>query len=479
MDKKLVLMVLMVSVLPAKAGPYREAYRPQYHFTADEGWINDPNGLVYVNGVYHLFFQHGKGIRRWGHAISADLLHWRQLPDAIEPLNGHPVFSGSAVVDEKNTSGFQVGTEPPVVAVFTSWGEGQCLAYSNDDGMTWTRYEGNPVLKLPGDETRSFPLSSRDPHVMWDETRNRWVMVLYVNPEQNEDKSGAGFSIFTSPDLRQWEKQSHLPGFYVCPDVFHLPVVDEPGQNVWVAMDWQQYATGAFDGMSFTPETEVRALDSGKNRSANQSWKHLPDGRVVQICWLRGGKYPGMPFDQQMGFPTELSLRRINGQLTLCKTPIDEIKRLYTNTTEFDLGNLNEGECLKVDAPGKSLDMGLQFNLGDSGELVINVLEQDITITRNEVRCRGCVGKLPGTPEVQDIRILADRTSLEIFANHGSMTMTFCLVPNDASPDITLRVEKGRVGFSECVVREVGSIWPGKPSGGTGEEGRKKEKTSG
>ena len=174
----LVVAIVMFGTLiagadEAESALYKERYRPQFHFTADKDWINDPNGLVYVNGVYHLFFQHERPGTRWGHATSADLLHWRQHPDAIVPLNGHMVFSGSAAIDENNTSGFQNGGSAPIVALFTSWGEGQCLAYSNDDGMTWTRYENNPILTLPGDNLKSWPLSARDPHVSWDSAHNR------------------------------------------------------------------------------------------------------------------------------------------------------------------------------------------------------------------------------------------------------------------------------------------------------------------
>jgi fructan beta-fructosidase len=456
--------MLLFTALHAEAGEkkpalYQERYRPQYHFTADRGWINDPNGLVYVNGVYHLFFQHERPGARWGHATSTDLLHWTQHADAIVPVKGHKVFSGSAVVDEKNTSGFQIGDAPPVVAVFTSWGEGQCLAYSNNDGMTFTRYNGNPVLKLPGDKLKSWQLSSRDPHVMWDKEKERWVMVLYANPDQRKDKRGSGFSIFTSPDLRKWKKQSHLQGFYVCPDVFRLPIEGEPGKTSWIAMDWERYTTGEFDEATFTPKAEIRKLDFGKNLSANQSWKHLPGGRIIQICWLREGKYPGMPFDQQLSFPTELTLRRIDKQILLCKNPIPEIRKLHCSNNTLENLTLKEGESREIKDLSQSLDIDTSFTLEPDAEISIGVLNQKIRVTRGYVQSEGRKGRLPGKPEQQNVRILAVRTSIEIFANRGSLTMAFCLVPKESTKNVTVKSVKGKATFSNFSVREVSSIW--------------------
>ena len=465
--------LFLFAALHAEAGGkepalYQERYRPQFHFTADRGWINDPNGLVYVNGVYHLFFQHER--RHWGHAISTDLLHWKQLPDAVEERDGHPAFSGSAVVDRNDTSGFQAGKTPPVVAVFTSWGEGQCLAYSNDDGMTFVRYEGNPVLKLPGDALRSWPLSARDPHVMWDEQRNRWVMVLYANPDQRRDKIGSGFSIFTSPDLKDWTKRSHVAGFYVCPDVFELPIAGEEGRTSWVAMDWEQYATGDFEGDAFSPAVEPRKLDFGRSLSANQSWKHLPDGRVVQICWLRGGKYPGMPFDQQLSFPVELSLRRVGGEVLLCKNPISEIEKLHGSRQVRESLVLAEGDSTQFTGLSQCLDIEASFRLEERGETAITVLGQEIRVTRDSVQSGASKGLLPGRPEAQDIRILADRTSIEVFANGGSLTMAFCLLPEESAGSVSVRAVKGRVAFDGLSVREVSSIW--QIGGGEGDPDR-------
>lgn len=459
------MFAMSMAVRHATAGDlYREKLRPQYHFTAEAGYINDPNGLVYVDGVYHLFFQAGPiTAKRWGHAVSSDLLHWKQLRDALEPVGGHPAFSGSAVVDHKNTSGFQKGSTPPLVAAFTSWGEGQCLAYSNDRGDTWQRYADNPVLQLPSDAKRSFPLSARDPHVMWDETRSRWVMVLYENENQMirrgvpRDEQG-GFSIFTSPDLKQWTRQSHLPGFYVCPDVFELPIEGET-QRAWVAMDWAQYTTGDFDGETFTPDAAPLPLDFGSKNtlSANQTWKHLPDGRIIQQCWIRGGKYPGMPFDQQHSFPTSLSLRRVGDRLRLCKQPITELARLHVDSIAKEDLQITSGEPAIIAANSFSYDLQLKLAAPVKGDLIFDVLGQPILIQHDKVSVRGRTVELE--QPIVHVRILADVTSLEIFINSGLATMTFTLLPPDTPQPIRLSVQDGTIEIEQVRCSRVGSIW--------------------
>ena len=455
------LLVAFCSLLPlvAKEEPetYEEKLRPRFHFTADRGWLNDPNGLIYVDGVYHLFFQHERPQTRWGHATSRDLIHWKQHEDAIVPERGHLVYSGSAVMDRQNTSGFQTGKNPPLVAIFTSWGEGQCLAFSNDKGKTWTRYEGNPVLKLTGDEKRSWPLSARDPHVMWHEDAKRWIMVLYRNPEQREDKKGAGFSFFFSSDLKSWTEGSHVPGFYVCPDVFEMQIQGEATATSWVAMDWSQYRTGDFDGEKFVADSPFRPLDHGNNLSANQSWKHLPDGRIIQICWLRNGKYPGMPFNQQLSFPTELSLRRIGGELRLCKNPIPEIESIHGRTKSIRKGTLEPGKEIDPGLVTQSFDLSLDVSLEDEDALEISFLGKVITLQPNQITALGKKGKL--TDPLTHLRILADITSIEIFANQGELTMAFCVVPPDDATGAVIRAKSGKPEITEGKISEVKSIW--------------------
>lgn len=206
---------------------YNETFRPQFHFTARKNWLNDPNGLFYYRGMYHLFFQHNPfglewGNMTWGHAISPDLVHWQQLPNALEPDSLGTMFSGSAVVDWENTTGFQQGEHPPIVLIYTAAGNTspaskgkpftQCLAYSIDGGSSWQKYPGNPVMECIRPE-------NRDPKVIWHPSSHRWIMTLYL--EGNE------FAFFSSPDLKTWSPLHSLfaPESIECPDFFEIPLV--------------------------------------------------------------------------------------------------------------------------------------------------------------------------------------------------------------------------------------------------------------
>ncbi|MDZ7722226.1 MAG: DUF4980 domain-containing protein [candidate division KSB1 bacterium] len=200
---------------------YREKLRPQFHFSSRRGWNNDPNGLVYYDDEYHLFYQHNPygwnwGNMHWGHAVSPDLIHWQELPIALYPDELGTMFSGSAVIDSQNTSGFQTGDEKVMVAAYTADGpemQVQCIAYSNDKGRTWSKYKGNPVIGDRRDIVGSSNI--RDPKVFWHDQTNQWIMVLF---------EGTGFSIFNSDNLTDWQYKSHVKGFWECPELFELPV---------------------------------------------------------------------------------------------------------------------------------------------------------------------------------------------------------------------------------------------------------------
>ncbi len=316
---------------------YDETYRPQFHFTAQKNWLNDPNGLVYYKGEYHLFFQHNPestswGNMTWGHAVSKDMVHWQQLPHAIERDKLGTIFSGSAVVDWNNTSGFgQSGkdAEKPLVALYTAAGDTspeskgqpftQCLAYSIDQGRTWTKYAGNPVVKhIIG--------GNRDPKVIWYAPTKHWVMALYLD--------GIDYALLTSPDLKSWTQvqKMSLPGCGECPDFFELGVKGDGKTRKWVFTAANgQYLVGVFDGEKFTPEQPLQQVDFGANYYAVQSYSDIPpaDGRRIQIAWMTGGSYPQMPFNQQMSFPCELTLRKTEDGLRMYRWPVKEISNLY------------------------------------------------------------------------------------------------------------------------------------------------------
>jgi hypothetical protein len=291
---------------------YDETFRPQFHFTAQKGWLNDPNGLVHFAGEYHLFFQHNPygrewGNMTWGHAVSPDLIHWQQLDHALWPDRMGTMFSGSAVVDWQNTAGFQTGKEPALVAIYTAAGgtseesKGQpftqCLAYSNDRGRTWTKYAGNPVVPNVGD-------GDRDPKVFWHVPTKRWVMPLYVGEKDPVKKDAKGnpttrhvCHFYTSPDLKVWSFASKFAEeLYECPGFFELPVDGHKGRSKWVLFGANgDYWLGRFDGSVFTAESPKLKGDYGANAYAAQAFDDLPDHRVVLVNWMNGGKYPGMP----------------------------------------------------------------------------------------------------------------------------------------------------------------------------------------
>ena len=269
---------------------FKERYRPQFHYTTIKGWINDPIGLVFYEGEYHIFNDHNPFSCRfpggrtdgeqshWSHAISPDLVHWKHMPIAVYPDANGACWSGSGVVDWKNTAGFQTGNEPPLVLVYTSAGKtfGQSLVYSNDRGRTWKKYEGNPVLK-------QIAPSNRDPQVFRHEPTKKWVMVLYV-------RRGIA-SCFTSDDLKKWTPTAEVPlaGFHECPDLFELPVDGDPESTWWVFWGADgRYLLGAFDGETFTPESGPHESNWGANCYAVQTWSDIPpsDGRRLQIAWM-------------------------------------------------------------------------------------------------------------------------------------------------------------------------------------------------
>ncbi|MBO5725179.1 MAG: glycoside hydrolase family 32 protein [Lentisphaeria bacterium] len=264
--------------------------RPEYHFTAGRGWLNDPNGLVYHKGEYHLFFQHNPsdvawGNIHWGHAVSRDLLHWEELGIALypDPEKKDYCYSGSAVMDPENCAGFRTGEEIPMLVFYTSTGRGECLAYSNDRGRTFTEYEGNPILCHRG----------RDPKVIRFEAGNCWIMAVY------EEVNHTAF--YSSTDLKHWTFRSRIHGFYECPELFEL-------SGKWVLMGGDvSYSIGRFDGETFEVETRPQKLFHG-TAYAGQIFNGASG--TILIAWMRysGNAYDNECFCQQMTLPLKLTL---------------------------------------------------------------------------------------------------------------------------------------------------------------------------
>ncbi len=279
-----------------------------------------------------------------GIPLSNDLVHWKHLPIAIYPDNNSKdkvectAFSGSAIVDKKNILGKQTGDNKTLVAFYTSQHCGQRMAYSTDKGRTWEKYEGNPVI--PFDEKDD----ARDPKVIWYEPTQKWVMALYR--KTSEDDKSKGVSFYTSGNLVDWEWKSHIYGFYECPDLIELQVTNKPEEHKWILFDGDgSYLVGVFDGEKFTPESAKMKSDFGKNYYATQTWSNIPkdDGRTIQIAWMKGGKFPDMPFNGQMSFPCQLSLTNFSFGYKLIRQPVKEIELLHGKHYNWSNENLIPG----------------------------------------------------------------------------------------------------------------------------------------
>jgi fructan beta-fructosidase len=442
---------------------YKETYRPQFHFTTRRGWNNDPNGLVYYDGEYHLFYQHNPystnwNNMHWGHAVSKDLLHWEELPNALYPDELGTMYSGSAAVDFSNTSGFQTGKVKPIIAAYTAAGhkQVQCIAYSNDRGRTFTKYEGNPVVDSK--EKWNSP-DTRDPKIFWHEDSKKWVMVLF-------EKSG--HSIYNSDDLKSWNYQSHIDGFGECPDLFELAVDGDPYNKKWVISHADgKYKIGNFDGQRFTPETEKLNYFDGRIMFAAQTLNNIPesDGRRIQIGWGKI-RHPGMPFNQMMLFPTELTLRTTPEGIRMYCEPIEEIEKLHKKSYSWkNLSHEEANEKLKMiesDLLHLKMDIeiisGLYFDVYFKGNRLLFYNGAWNTFNGTHY-----TGDEPGTFRF-DVEILVDKTSSEIYIDNGKLFIPGELEIKEPGIGFELRHWPGRetidkVKVHSLEIHELKSIW--------------------
>jgi len=434
---------------------YREKHRPQFHFTSRRGWNNDSNGLVFYKGEYHLYYQHNPygikwGNMHWAHAVSTDLVHWKELPIAIYPHEfGDWVFSGSAVVDKDNTAGFKTGREDVIVAAYTSTGRGEAIAYSNDRGRTFTDYEGNPVVKHKG----------RDPKVIWYEPGRHWVMALY---HEADDKRTIAF--YTSGDLKNWEYQSLIDGFYECPEIFELGVDGDTGNRKWVlyAADGN-YMIGSFDGKAFTPDSGKHKFNHGNCFYASQTYNNIPakDGRRIQIAWGRVNM-PQMPFNQMMLFPVELTLRTTDDGVRMFAEPVREIERLHEKRHSLKDVTLRPGENPLANVEGELFH--IRTDLRPAGAKRMGLTIRGIPVTWNaeasQLACGDKTVPLAARDGTVRLEILMDRTSIEIFAGDGRLYMPMGIIPPDDDRSLAVFCEGGPVKIESLEVWKLRSAWP-------------------
>ena len=455
---------------------YDQPYRPQYHFSPRVHWTNDPNGPVFFDGEYHLFFQYNPfgdlwGHMSWGHAVSPDLIHWRELPVAIREENGIMIYTGSTVVDEHNSSGFCAGGKPCMVAVYTGDGhhlETQNLAFSNDRGRTWTKYSGNPVLNL---NLSDF----RDPDVFWLESAHRWIMAVAL---PNDHK----VRFYGSADLKKWQMLSEFgpagsaAGQWECPNLFELPV-EGSGETRWVLKvgvnpgalqggSGEQYFVGRFDGTRFINENPASLTlwtDYGKDCYCALTFNHMPRGdRPVMIGWMNNWQYaakvPTAPWRGQMTVPRRLSLRRTPEGIRLIQQPIvDSREPSKPDRHAFRL---------RIDAPpaaARTFHVRLLAKDGTATVVGYDAVRQEIYVDRTHsgdtafspdfpVRTAAPL-KLGGKPLRVDI--LVDRCSIEVFADDGRVSITNLVFPPADASGIDFWPHHG----GKVKLTRIASIW--------------------
>jgi fructan beta-fructosidase len=448
---------------------YGEKYRPQFHFSPKKGWTNDPNGLMFYKGEYHLFFQHNPldvkwGNMTWGHAVSSDMVHWKQIENALEPDAMGTMFSGSAVVDWHNSAGLQKGEEKTLVLIYTAAGGTspeskdqpftQCIAYSTDRGRRWTKYPGNPVAaNLIG--------RNRDPKVVWHAATRQWIMVLFLE--------GSTFAFLASPDLKKWTllQKISVPKVSECPDFFEMPVENESGVSKWI---WTgangNYLVGAFDGRQFHPEVMTQPLSFGANYYAVQTFSDLPANRRVQMAWMSGGKYPDMPFNQQMSCPYELRLRPYGyNSYRLFALPVGEIESLRETPRRWKSLEVKPGENPLEELKGDLWDLCAEIEPGTAQEVGFKISGWTVSVTVKEgareytLRNGPLSAQVPLRDGLIRLRVLADRTSMEMFANDGEFAMPTCYLPEDNRKRLELYAAGGTARLRSLEVYPMRSIW--------------------
>ncbi|MFN7929480.1 MAG: glycoside hydrolase family 32 protein [Blastocatellia bacterium] len=471
-----------------------DEWRPKYHFTPPSYWMNDPNGLVFYQGEYHLFYQHNPlGLtsehKSWAHAVSTDLVRWQHLGVALPEENGRQMYSGSVVVDVNNTSGLcqnpSATDKSCLVAIYTAHTptkEAQHIAFSNDRGRTWTKYAGNPVVDISAQDFR-------DPKVFWHAATKQWVMVVAMPKEKKVRLYGAA-------NLKAWKMLSEFgpagvtEGVWECPDLFELPIEGSRTNKRWVLVvstsagsaaggSGVQYFVGTFDGVKFTndnaPTTKL-LLNYGKDLYAAVTWSDIApsDGRRILLGWMTNLQYasrqPTAPWRGMLSVPRVLTLRKTGEGVRLQQQPIAELQTLREKQVSYGSRQVVEGMPLLASegVSGDALEIIAEFEIGKAKEFGFvlraqkeqktivgyDVVKKELFIDRNQAgESDFAPDNFPGrhavtlSPDGKKIRlqILLDRTSVEVFGNDGIVTLTDTIFPEPASVKAEIYVREGKV----------------------------------
>ncbi|MDB6110867.1 MAG: hypothetical protein JWR69_2617 [Pedosphaera sp.] len=441
--------------LPEETEPlYREALRPQFHFTArqwtmdrlnprerQEGWLNDLNGLIYYDGEYHLFAQ--RWAKCWIHAVSRDLIHWTELEPAFwEEQLDSGVQSGTCVVDYHNTSGLSPNPAiPPMIAFWSRFdNRTQCLSYSLDHGRTWKLYEKNPLMVQP----------ERDPKVFWYAPGKHWVMMLYGDSQ---------YHIFTSTNLLNWkDERKPIRDSFECPDFFELPVDGNRDHMKWVLIQGNgKYSIGTFDGIEFKEETPRYACDIGPNFYATQTWGNVDtgDGRRIQAAWMRAPSFPDMPFNQQVSFPCELTLRSTPDGPRIFREPIREIALLHQGQDTWTNRTLKANEVLPLEPAGRLFHLQAEVSIPEGAKLTFNLRGVPLVLTAKTIESG--TSPAPAASQIKTVDILLDNASIEAFVNHGEISTTRFVLPTQNG--LSMKAEGGSVTIQSLTIYPLNSAW--------------------
>jgi len=511
--KKIIFIFLVLFKLDIVSAqivtPNELAYRPAIHFTPKANWMNDPNGMVFYNGVYHLFYQHNPnapvwGPMHWGHATSKDLLHWEHQPIGIYPDSIGTIFSGSAVLDINNTSGFGKNGKAPLVAIYTQHNmdaekagrddyQNQSIAYSNDEGKTWTPYKGNPVIHTP--HLKDF----RDPKVFWHASTQHWVMSLAVGPF---------VEFYSSSNLKQWKKESQVggegmgvhDGNWECPDLISFDVIEQgKKKQIWILIvnvnpgapnkgSGTQYFVGDFDGHHFTPyDKKPKWMDYGPDNYAGVTWSNTGKRKVLagwMSNWLYAQVVPTEKWRSGLTIPRELSLRKIDNAYFLASTPIKELKALVAKEQNLNLALMNQSLIKETSAVildsqliaplriNLNMEQAKQFDIvlsNTKGEQVIigydaslkqyyiDRTQSGVSSFHKDFASYNFAPRITNANQL-NIDLIIDKANVELFADGGLSVMTALCFPTTPYTKITLRSNE-HVQLSQCKISALKSIW--------------------
>jgi fructan beta-fructosidase len=435
----------------AEACHYHGQYRPQFHYTPIQGHIGDATSLICHKGEYHLFYMYDpwsrnrREHRNWGHAISADCLHWRELPPILDTLIDHGPGSGSGLVDWNDSSGLRRGPEKTLVVFYTDYARGTCIAYNNDRGHLWVRHRDNPILRGTED--------IRDPYVLWYPPARSWRMVRY---------EAKGFSFYASSNLVDWTHLSRIDGFCECPDMCRPPLDGDRDRRKWVLIDGDStFFIGEFDGTHFQPESERLQVNYGR-LYATQSWKHTfeGDGPAVQIGFMGYVTEPRLTWIGQMCFPCEQALRTCPEGIRLFRYPIETIKSLYVEQHVWEDQAVRPGTNILDGIISDAFDIRAEIEVGDALIFGFDIRGERITY-HAESRELSWTTTAPLEPVDGRIRlrILLDRSSIEIFGNDGRVSITDIFFPDASNRDVRLFTEGGSIRPVSLEVNRLESVW--------------------